>query len=108
MRFGVAPGSYVLLGYRLVDGDWHVSVGGEIGRLEVRAGEVAALELGDALRLDVRAWSRADGAVQVQLDLTGLRRGGSTLYRGGRRVPAGWTLVDAGGGAVGQGPMEYG
>lgn len=106
-RFALAPGTYSCVGYRLIDGEWHVSVGAS-RPLRVRAGETVALDVDDPIVLTVAGFLGGDGVVQLQVGITSKSKEGLTLYRGGRRIPVSWTFLDAKDQEVGTGPLSYG
>lgn len=106
-RFALPAGTYQWISYRLVEGTWHVSATGELGAIEVQAGHVRQLEVGDAVRLALRAVPRRDG-LQFQVRVAGEREAGLSVYRDGRRISLNWSLVDGHGEELGTGPLRYG
>lgn len=107
-RFLLPRGTYRWAGYRLVDGEWHVSVSdrhGALGAIEV-GDDTRRIEVQPALQVRVMATPR-EGSVQVQVSIQG-HDGGLTIYRDGRRIPLTATLVDGDGREVGSAGLRYG
>ena len=109
----LAPGTYVLTGYRhLASADdgtpwiWSTASAG-YRRIEVKAGETTHVEVRNWLGVDTRAVFKR-GKHRVGLVFLAEKKLGNTLYRDGKRITIQWQLRDALGEVLAEGPMRYG
>lgn len=108
-RRALPPGTYTIVGQRLVDRSkqgevWHTSATGhELGELQVEVGAELAVTLDPTVRIGKRASGR-----RVAMSVQGPHASGLSLYKDGRRIPIRYRLTDARGRELAEGPMTYG
>lgn len=79
----------------------------DLEEIEIVAGEETRLALGSTVVLDFRADLRGRRR-QVRLGVSDRYGGGVSLYRDGEKIGFRYGLLDAEGGEVGTGPIDYG
>ena len=109
----LAPGTYVLTGYRRVatadDGApwiWSTASAG-YKTIEVKASETVHVDVRGWIGLNTRNGVRK-GQHRVGLVFMAEKKLGNTLYRNGKRIAIRWQLLDALGAVLAEGPMRYG
>ena len=104
----LAPGTYTLTGYRLVQGEWFLSTTGGKTKLEVKSERTTRLELDPKIRIKLRAQRRKHGRVFLGMTIQNDRKQGVSLYRMGKRIPIPYRFKTQAGDQVGAGKMNYG
>lgn len=108
-RRALAPGKYVLTGYRIVRNDargttWHVSATAlTIRTLVVERGR----ELRVAIDETIHVAQRFDGA-SVGMAIRGEAEAGLSIYASGKRIPMSFRVRDAAGRELKSGKINYG
>lgn len=100
-------GTYRLLGYRLVKGDWMISTTGGRAKVELRAGEIKSLEPSSTIKLKLKVRRQA-GGVQIKLGVSNGRHMGLSLYKAAKRIPLPYTILSAAGEELASGTLNYG
>lgn len=103
----VAVGVYRVFGYRVVKGDWFVSATGGDRKLEVRGDSQQDLTLEGKIALKLRV-QRKDQKVRIQLGISSGEGMGLSLYKEGKRVGLRYSVLNASGAALAEGPLDYG
>lgn len=101
-------GEYRLRTYRILgmDGDqpWHISATKPtIKKIQVLEGETTNIEIDATIHLSTRV-----GHGMAMVNISGEKRAGLTIYRGQKRIPMGYSLLDAHGKQVAKGSLAYG
>ena len=101
-------GKYRLRTYRVLaqagEQPWHISVTAPtIKQIEVLEGETIGIEIDPSIQLSTHV-----GHGRGMVNLSGEKRAGLTIYRGQKRIPMGFRLLDAHGKQLSSGPMAYG
>lgn len=108
-RRALAPGSYALAGYRLLQRDaegksWHVSASAVKGvSLDVQAGSESRLEIEPAIRIAQRTQPR-----ELNVSVQGMQGAGLSIYKEGKRIPLAFRRLDGEGRVLGEGKIQYG
>lgn len=112
-RRALPPGSYSLMGYRIVRRDakgdeWFVSVTARgTQRVTVHAGHEQQVKVSENVTVQCRAKPGGEG-VEVQMMIMDAQHSGLSIYHNGKRIPIRYNITDAQGKEVASGTMNYG
>lgn len=99
-------GTYVLVGYRIVEGKWHLSASG--GRRKVVVGETPTrVIVSKGVAIDFRAKPRGS-QLSLQMGIAGGDGLGMSIFKDGARIPIRYRLTGKKDAEVAAGPMNYG
>lgn len=110
----LGAGVYTIIGYRVIRRDkvgrkWFVSATAPRGirKFAVVAGKQKTLAIDELVTIDCSA-RRTKMGLRILVTVFGEIESGLSIYREGRRIPIEYRVLDAAGGVIARGGMEYG
>ena len=110
----LAPGKYVVRGYRLLRRDksgkeWILSASGDkIKELVIEPRRETRIAIDDSVFFGSGMTPMRNGNVNVMMHFKGEGKSGMTVYADSKRIPVMYRLLDASGKEVASGRMNYG
>lgn len=102
----LAPGTYRLTGYRIVDGKWFISSTTGKKELTLEAGKEATLDIDSSVTVGLKV--KPGSQLRLQMTVTGYGGAGVSIYYKGKRIPIPYVVEGGGKKVLASGTMKYG